>query len=175
MPKPIKGRPDPLTVIARYEQLKDASSRISKAAHFLDFCAKEMPGQTVAWNLIARAIGGLGRTPGAGSEDVRSLQGRSTSIRNKLMKDYGRGLDTVPGVGARATVDDDDLADTQYHKQVVRIAGAQAAAAKTATHINPSRMKKADLKGWFVNSSKALGEMNAEKRLERLLPAKKEE
>jgi hypothetical protein len=164
---------DVLAVIARYKPLENARYRADRTAHFLDFCAQEAKYVPIAFNLIVQAIDGLSRTPSQNSDIVRVMADSMSSVRKKLMDQYGRGLSSVKGLGVRATVDGDDLANTQLRNNVHRLVGAKKSVERTRDLIDPTQMKNPALKGWVQNGvSKMLSEMNAEKRLEKLLPPK---
>jgi hypothetical protein len=164
---------DLMAIIARYKPLESAKTRVDKTAHFLDFCAKEGPHIPVPYNLIVKGIDQLSTTPSQKSDLVLVMKDSMGSVRRKLMLVYNRGLDTVKGVGVRATVDDDDLANTQLRKNVKRLVGDKQAVERTRSLIDTAKMKNPALKSWVAGGvSRMLSEMNAENRLAKLLPPK---
>ena len=168
------GKPkDLMAVIARYKPLEQAKSRTEKTAHFLDFAAQEAPHLPIALNLIVQAIDHLSRTPAQDSELVKLMAKSMQGVRRKLMLDYNRGLSTVKGMGVRATVDGDDVANTQLRSGVGRLVGAKKSVERTRQLIDPSTMKNPALKTWVQGGvTRMLSEMNAENRLAKLLPPK---
>jgi hypothetical protein len=153
--------------------MENAKTRVDKTAHFLDFCAKEGPYIPFGYNLVVQAVDGLSRTPNQSSDQVRLMADSMTAVRRKLMSDYGRGLDTVKGLGVRATVDDDDLANTQLRRNVGRLVGSKRSLEQTRALIDTAKMKNQSLKSWVSGGvTRMLNEMNAENRLAKLLPPK---
>ena len=164
---------DLLSLITEYTPLKDAKSRTDKVAHFLDWMVHKSPYTPIAYNLILRAVDQLGRTPSAQGAEVALLSSSMPNVRKKLMTDYGRGLATYKGVGVRATVDDDDLANTQLRANVSRFVGAKTSMENTRKLINASAMQDKGLQSWVTNGvSRMLNEVNADNRLAKLLPPK---
>ena len=168
------GTRDLIQVLSQYEPPKDATSRVAKAAHCLNWCAEKLPYAIIPHNFLVRAIDQLTRTPNAATKDVIQMARNAGAVRKKCMELYKRGVCTLKGVGMRATVNSDDIAGTQYVRQMGRVVSAQQAAGKTAELIKPGEMKNAALRNYVTTSRKLLTEMNTEERLAKLLPPKNE-
>jgi hypothetical protein len=120
-----------------------------RSAHFLDWAAKHYPKSYVPYNYLLKAIMGYERTPRLDSEDVDRLRSNLTRIRTILQEIYGRDLDTQPGVGVRATVDDADTTTVALPKKMRRLRSAQVGLKKTVDLIDLSKLPStADMVPW---------------------------
>lgn len=150
-------------------------SRTQRLAHFLDWLAKEAPFQACPGNMALRAIMGYARTPRQDTDEVQSLLGVTSAARSVLMKTYGRGLYVVRDVGMRATVDDEDCAQTQQRSNVKRLMSAHRRVKETQAIIDPSKIRDEKVKRWVTSGvTNALKALDADDRLTRLLPPAQE-
>ncbi|HYX20441.1 MAG TPA: hypothetical protein VFA98_06305 [Thermoanaerobaculia bacterium] len=153
------------------EQWKPDMTRgiVARAADLLNFVKGKKPGAPVAWTHVTKCVLG-GRIPHADSKAVKDMMGRSSGIRAILMRDYGCGLENIQGLGVRATVDDDDLANTQLRRQVKQHEASRQRVLATRALINPSAMKNKELKGWVNNGVGALLSAHNDRIAKLLLP-----
>ena len=125
-----------------------------RGAHFLDWAAKNFPGQYVSYNMFLKAIMGFSKTPRIDGDAVEQLRGRMGRIREILKKNYGREVDSQRGVGARATVDDADTLKTSLPGKMKRLHSAKKAVVETVNLIDPANIPNTPdmkaLKNWMV-------------------------
>ncbi len=146
-----------------------------RAAHFLDWAAARYPKQYVPYNLLLKAVLGTSTTPSLHSSDVEQMRGRMSRVRVILQRKYARDLDSMPGVGARATVDDADTLVTSMPKRVASLRRAKTAVATTASLIDPAKIPNtADMAPWkrWMNASvgDVLRTLNSPEFEKKLLP-----
>jgi hypothetical protein len=151
-----------------------------RAAQFLDWCARNMPGRFVPYIWIAKHAHVMPRVPNGNNNYVVEIRkNKMDAIKRILWNDYNRR--TVPAPrdqepGVRATTDDDDLTQNAYLRQTKRVASAAKAAQETRDKIDVDNMHNPDLKALVQRTDpvlKALGKADLMKRLE--LPAHEEE
>lgn len=144
----------------------------ARVAHLLDWCAKKFPGVPIAWNIVVKAVMGYRSTPTLKGKESEAMAARASAIRTKLMSLYGRGLVNARGQGVRATVSDDDVANTQLRGNMQRLVSAKAATERTLEIIDTSKIKSKELRAWTEKSvAPALKGLDAVNRLNALLPA----
>jgi hypothetical protein len=163
-----------INVIARYKH-EPGMSRAERMAHFLNWAAKELPGVPIPVNLVLKAIMGYTKTPRLGGEEVELLRGQTSAARKLLKEKYGRGLHAERGLGIRATVGDEDMADTQYRKDMRRVVSAVAGANETHALITPSKIKDERLRNWVKGAGDQVKQLGLGDRLLKLLPPKPED
>ncbi len=131
-----------------------------RMAHYLDWAAAKYPKAYTPYNFVLKAIMGFEKTPRLGSEDVDRLRGKITRTREILQELYGRDLDTQPGVGVRATVDDADTTTVALPKKVKRLAAASNSVKKTMDLIDPKKLpdtaEMAPWKKWLTTDVKTI-------------------
>lgn len=158
-----------------------------RAAHFLDWAAKNQPRVFFAYNIILKAIEGFETTPLLKSKAVEHLR-KGTMSRTKaiLLKEYGRELVSQRGVGVRASVDSGDALIEGVSIKGKRVERAVSTFNEAVSHIDPSEFPKTEeFKPWrqywdhgVKETMKALGNSDFLKKLEPpkmvpLLPPKK--
>jgi hypothetical protein len=149
-------------------------SRSQRLAHFLNWLAERAPYTVAAPNLALQAIMGYARTPNQNKDEVKLLTNSISAAREILMREYKRGLFVMRGVGMRATVDDQDCADTQQRRNVQRLMGAHRKVKETSRIIDPAKIEDDKLRSWIKGGvANALKSLDAEGRLDRLLPPPK--
>lgn len=120
-----------------------------RMAHYLDWAATKYPKAYTPYNFVLKAIMGFAKTPRLSTEEVDRLRSKITRVRDILQTDYGRDIDTQPGVGVRATTDDADTLTVALPKKVKRLQSASASVKKTADLIDPAKLPStADLAPW---------------------------
>lgn len=177
IPPPESKRAKPVSnvrsVVEEF-QLDMKMSIVQRAAHFFDYLAKKAPYQACPPNLAYKAVMGFGKLPREVSDDVLKFRKRSSSIREALGREYGRGLVVEPPLGLmRATVDDDDLAMTQQLREVHRIRSSVNAAKRTNALIKSSQVRDPAVRAWLKGGvSPLLKALTDDDRIFRLMPAK---
>lgn len=148
-------------------------SENQRAAQFLDWAARSLPGRFVPYVWITKHAYVKPKLPRLDSEDVNTLRRkRMDSIKKILWSEYHRRTvssprDQEPGV--RATTDSDDLAGTDYLRRTRRIANGVKSAQETREKIDTSEMRNKDLKALVERTDpimKQLGKADLLKRLE---------
>ena len=163
-----------MKAINAYTPLAGAPYETDKKAHFLDYMAKTCPYKHISYGLCVRAVNGLSRTPSEKSLDAERFRSSMKSVRRKLLLSYNRDIDSLKGVGVRATVNETDR--LKYHNTLKsRINTAVGNAVAHAATIDADKIEK-ELRPGFVESRKALGTTSeATQRLMKLLPPKPED
>jgi hypothetical protein len=141
----------------------------ARAADLLDYAARKKPGAPIPWTWVTKYVLG-GRILSADSKTVVDMSRRSGGIRQILMKNYRRGLQNFPSVGVRATVDDDDLADTQLRKQTKQHEASRQRIIQTRSLIDTKQMKNKKLRAWVEGGVGALLSAHNDRLAALLLP-----
>jgi hypothetical protein len=167
--KRMPKRHDIHRIVEHWEgpSLKD-SGIITRAAAFLNFAAQEAPGTPIAWSIVTKCVMGGKRMPTPDSKLVIDMMRRASSIRLVLERDFKRTLENVSGMGVRASVDDDDMANTQLRRDAKRHERTGQRMAKTRAMINTKNMKNKALKAWVENDISQVLTLHTS-RLSRLL------
>lgn len=159
-----------LMIISDYKP-EPGVSKGQRLAHFLHWFSIKAPYVYVPSNFCVRAIMGYPYTPKVDAPDVISLQGCVSRAREIMLDKHRRGLHSLRGLGLRATIDDQDTANTQLRGNVKRLVGAHNATKRTASIVDASKVRDDRIRAWVrggvVNALKAL---DADGRLDRLLP-----
>lgn len=147
----------------------------NRAAQYLDWAAKNYPGQYTPYNLMLQAIMGYERTPKLKNAEVERLRNSLGRIRAILVEKYDRELVSQPGLGPRATVDDGDKLKMVMPKKAARLASARVQFVTTANSIDPKQIPNSpemnSLKDWFSRSVKDVVKQIGSKEFEaKLLP-----
>lgn len=162
-------------LIAEY-RLDPKMSRSQRLAHFLDWLAQRAPYTVVPPNIALQAIMGYARTPSVNKDEVKLLQNSVSAAREIMLKEYQRGLVVFKRIGMRGTVDDQDCADTQQRRNVQRLMGAHRKVKETARIIDASKIEDDKLRSWIKGGvANAMRALDADARLDKLLPPPKEE
>jgi len=115
-------------------------SKARRAAHFFAWAKENYPYEFANWDVTLQAIEGYGKRPSLKSKEVLALRRQGSFIRATLENDYGMCLVSQPGVGARATVDDGDMAKHAMTRRMKVLSSAQKAAEKTFALIDPQQI-----------------------------------
>lgn len=152
-------------------------TKTQRIAHFLDWLAKKYPRQFAQYNLITRAINGYRRTPGLKTREVELVRSSLTRAKQILSEDYHRGAVTMPSVGVRGTIDDDDRAANELPIKMRRLSSAKRSVERTVEGIDPRKVTDPKIKKWLRTDvgmiMKSLEEANFDVRA--LPPAEREE
>lgn len=146
----------------------------ARAADLLNYAAEKKPGAPVAWTHVTKRVLG-GKVQRADGKLVKDMMGRSSAIRQVLMRDYGRGLENLPGLGVRATVDSDDLANTQLRRQVKQHEASRQRVLATRSLVKVPEMKDKKLKAWVTDGLGALLSAHNDRVARLLLPPGEEQ
>lgn len=145
-----------------------------KIADILYFVSQHRPKEAVPCPLIAKKIFGSLVAPRANDVQNKKIRGAMGEARKVMMRKYAQGLRAVRGEGFRATVDQDDLANTQLSSQVKRVEGAVKSVQGTLAITNVSEIRDRSLRVWVSSSVKPiLGNTDTGRRLAALMPPKK--
>jgi hypothetical protein len=124
-----------------------------RVAHCLNWAAEKFPYQYIQWNIMLKAIHGYRRLPRLDSEQVLHLKKSATAVRKHLLKYHERIMDSEPGMGIRALVDDADNLTIAMPKKARRLVSAKNSAEETAAHIDlsavPDTPEYAPYKKWM--------------------------
>ena len=147
-----------------------------RAAQFLDWCARNMPGRFAPYTWIAKHAHIMPRVPNVNNSDVTAIRkSKMDSIKRILWNEYDRRTVAAPRdqePGVRATTDADDLTQNSYLRQTKRVASSAKAAQATREKIDTGAMRNKDLKALVERTDpvlKQLAKADLMKRLE--LPA----
>lgn len=163
---------DVMSKLSHYERV-DEERIPQRVARFLDFAARVVPGVPIAWNIVLKHIMGYARTPQPDNQEAIRLMDKAGAARKHLMATYGRGLVNARGQGVRATVDGDDMANTQFRNNMSRLVSAKRSADNTRALIDTKTMKDRTLKAYVEGATPALKSLDALARLDKLLPEAK--
>jgi hypothetical protein len=142
---------------------------VARAADLLNFAAEKKPGGVVPWTHVTKRVMG-GKMPSADSKLVKDMMGRSGGIRMVLMRDYSRGMENITGLGVRATIDSDDLANTQLRRQVKQHEASRQRVLATRALIKVPEMKNKELRRWVESGVGAFISSHSDRIAKLLLP-----
>ena len=144
-------------------------------AHFLDWAAQHMPKRLIPYNLIVKAVRQLRTTPRDNNKDIATFKSAMSRAKKVLLEEYNRGYHSKPGLGVRATVDDEDILMTDLATKARRRESLTASMAKVADAVDPSKLPATEqgkqLKSFHREVKKEV-KMLDESRIKRLLPPK---
>ena len=120
-----------------------------RAAHCLVWAAQHHPRIFVEYNVLLRGIMGYGKTPSAKGKECERLRSNMSNVRRVLERDYKCGLVVQPGLGVRATVDDEDRTRFDLRQKMDKLAGAKKRAQNTLNDIDGSKVKDRHLKRYL--------------------------
>lgn len=152
----------------------DSMSQTQRAAHFLDWAAKNMPGEYQAYNVILKAVLGQKMLPRQDGDQVKLFKASiPNGVKRALLDKYDREIVTLPGIGVRATVDDADRLTNVAPIRARRLNASRRAFLVTATGIDlakvPDTPELAGLKAWMGTEVrtvlKTLGSPEFERKL----------
>jgi hypothetical protein len=151
-----------------------------RAAQFLDWCAKNMPGRFIPYTWIAKHAHIMPRVPNGNNNYVHEIRkNKMDPIKRILWNEYDRRTVSAPRSqepGVRATTDADDLTQHAYLRQTKRIASSAKTAQDTREKIDTGEMRNKDLRDLVERTDpilKQLGKADLMKRLQ--LPAHDED
>lgn len=151
-------------------------SLTQRAAHFLDWAAKNMPGDPIPYNVIVKKIMNLPQLPRLDNDTVdRFRRSAGAGLKKAMIDKYGREIVNLPGIGIRATVDDADRLANVAPIKARRLNAARKSFMITATGIDlrnvPNTPEYAGLKAWMGREVKhVLEKIGSEDFMRKLLP-----
>lgn len=137
------------------QYVKDETlSTTQRAAHFLDWAAKQAPKEFFPYNVIYKAIMGMPHMPRLDNEAVALFKRTATAgLRKALVTKYDREVINLVGVGIRASVDDADRLTNVAPMKARRLDSARRSFMLTAASIDlhnvPNTPAYAALKAWM--------------------------
>lgn len=129
--------------------LKQEMSLTRRAAHFLDWLARQHPGEFVQYNVLYQAVLGIARVPRLDSDDVERLRMNLNRSKDILRKEYNRGMVRKKSVGVRATYSDEDRATNELPGQVTRMRSAKKMVQGTYEAIDVAKVHDPRVKAWL--------------------------
>lgn len=147
-------------------------TQIQRIAHFLNWGAVHLPNQTFPYNIICKAIMGYGHTPRVNNEEVDATRRRTSMARRVLQQKFKRDLKSIPGVGARATVDSIDVVKATLPGRVSRVNSAVKGLQESAALVDVNKLPaKSAERVWFENHiTPGIKALTTDERIQRLLP-----
>lgn len=150
-------------------------SMAERGAHALHWAAQRFPKQYVPYTLLAKVMLNLPHMPRAANPDVVTTAGRVTSIREKLIKNFGCSAVVMPKVGVRATVDSEDVLKTDMVSKSKRLASARRGYVASAKLVDVAEVPKTEDNkpwiGWYQQGVKqVLGQISSDAFGQKLLP-----
>lgn len=135
-----------LSVLKNYKAT-DGLDDAERAAEFLFWASKKMPGRPVPIMHIVKAALALPTLPGENSKRVEDFKKRRMSrVRDLVFIKYERAVLSMPGFGYRCTVSSEDTANTYQEAQIRRFISAGAGIDKARSIINAKDLKGDTLK-----------------------------
>ena len=146
-----------------------------RAAAALNYFAEVHPEVYIPYNYLYQAAAGVSRLPPSSSPEVLTFQTRMNAIGNILHDKYGRGKDSVRGVGVRACVDTLDRVTTEGYKRARAIECSIDKYDKVLSAINvkdiPNTPQNKEARDWVIANKKNMISLQASKVfLKGLLP-----
>ena len=146
-----------------------------RIAHFMDWAARNMPKRLIPYNLITKAINNYRHLPRESSKEVETIKSAMPRVKKVLLEDYERGFHSKPHLGARATVDSEDILLTDLATKARRRESLTASMERVADIVDPSSLPATEqgkqLKS-FHREVKKTNKLLDESRIKRLLPPK---
>lgn len=149
-----------------------------RAAQFLDWAARNMPRRNVPYAWITKHAYIKPRLPRPSDPDIDTLRLRKMDqIKRVLWDVYNRRTVASPRPkqgtagqesGVRATVDDEDMAGTDFLRNKRRVANGIKRLADTRQKMDPSKIRDAGLKAMVTNMDPVIKKLMEPDLLRRL-------
>jgi len=178
--EPVRGRSRPASASFSDFVPDHSLNEVDRAAQFLDWAAQHMPMRFVPYTWIAKHAIIRPRVPGPDSPEVVMIRKKIGAIKRSLWDRYGRRSVAAPRgqeLGIRATVDDDDVAGTDFLQNKRRIHNGIRRLEDTRSKIDPGRMRDQGLKAMVTGMDAVMKKLTQPDLMTRLkeLPARKDE
>lgn len=131
----------------------ERTAHYKSVAHFLDWAAKHKPQTYFPWGMITAVVLEMASTPRDNSQSTQLIKKTASKVRKHLIEAYGRELENLTGIGARATVGSLDVLKGRLVERKKKFDQAAAGLQMTASLINtseiPNNAETKPLKAWF--------------------------
>ncbi len=152
-------------------QPREGQDGITRAAEYLIWAAKLFPRRPVPLPYIVKISLNEPKVPKEDSKDVLSFRdNKLRRVRSKLMREYRRGMVYHPGIGHRATVDEDDIVENVMEKKRKRVQSAIASMSETEAMVKKDGIKSDRIRNRFDDLSDATRRLTAPAIQNRLAP-----
>jgi hypothetical protein len=149
---------------------------VGRAVGFLLWAAKNFPRRPVPITHIVRVALSERSLPKEESKDVTNFrQNKMAVVRHRLEDKHNRGIVYHPGMGYRATVDEDDKLENVFERKRKRVQSSIAGFNRTESMIDRTGIKAEHNKERFDSLVEAGKRLNAPAILKRLAPPTEEE
>jgi len=148
---------------------------VSRVVGFLLWAAKNFPRRPVSIQHIARIALSEKNLPKEDSKEVDLWRGKMATIRKRMKDKHNRGIVTHPGIGYRATVDEDDKLENVFEPKRKRMQSAITGYNAGQSMIDPDKLKTKINKERFESLAEAGKRLNSPAILKRLAPPEESE
>jgi hypothetical protein len=153
---------------------QEGQDGITRAAEYLIWAAKNFPRRPVPLQYIVKFSLNEPKVPKEDSKDVLTFRdNKLRRVRSKLMKEYRRGMVYHPGIGHRATVDDDDIVENVMEKKRKRVQSAISSMSETEAMVRKDDIRSARVRDRFEDLSDATRRLTSPAIQNRLAPPAK--
>jgi hypothetical protein len=150
---------------------EDGLDGLTRAAEYLIWAAKNFPRRPIPLPYIVKFALNEPKVPKEDSKDVLIFRdNKLRRVREKLMRDYRRGMVYHPGIGHRATVDDDDIVENVMEKKRKRVQSAIGSMAETESIVKKDNIKSPRVRSRFDDLSDATRRLSSPAIRDRLAP-----
>jgi hypothetical protein len=140
---------------------KEGVDGITRAVEYLVWASKNFPKRPVPLNYIVKFALNEPKIPKEESLDVANFRdSKLRRVRDKLTKDYKRGLVYHPGMGYRSTVDADDIVENVMEKKRKRVQSAISSLSETESIVDRDSIKASRVRNRFEELSDATRRLN---------------
>ena len=148
---------------------------IGRAVDFLLWAAKIFPRRPVSITHIVRVALSEKNLPKEESKEVALFRGKFSTVRRRMEDSHNRGIVYHPGMGYRATVDEDDKLENVFEGKRKRVQSSIAGFNRTEAMIDRAKLKAKHNKERFDSLTEAGKKLNAPSITKRLAPPEENE
>ena len=165
----------PVNVLARIAQYKPPlqGTLVERICHFLDWAAVNCKMQYFQHNIVCKVVNNYQHTPRMDNKEVDTVRSAMYRVKKTLRKKYQRELHFKPGMGVRATVDDNDKVQYGLTTAAKGLINKKKNLDEVASIINPSNLNMKESE--YFRHVTAASKLITETHIARLLPPKKED
>jgi len=145
------GRPKALTFDG-YQP--EGDSLTERVAHALQWARMKYPGAFVSHTILTKAVQGYKRTPTTSSKEVQAVKQACTRARHILLTRHHCSTVSLPALGIRATIDDEDQAKHELPGRVKRVDSARASLRASVDVVDPENIKDQSLKTFATETKR---------------------
>ncbi|OPZ39519.1 MAG: hypothetical protein BWY99_01370 [Synergistetes bacterium ADurb.BinA166] len=150
---------------------------VERAVQFLDWAAREVPKRFIPYPWIAKVSISMNRVPNVESPEVQLIRKKIGSIKKVLWDRYNRRAVSAPRteeLGLRATVDDDDMAATDWLRNKRRVHNGIRRLEDTRNKMDVESMRDAGLRESVLGMDPVMKKLTQGNLMDRLkqLPAR---